>query len=1008
MQIARIASCLLTAFVLTTSACSGPGDEHTILADGAVDATGGGSADTGPADTGRDAGAPDSGPQCDPTAPELCNGIDDNCNGMIDDNPIANDLGNCGECGRSCGDGLACSEGQCVGVTGLVAGRDFACALHSTEGSGEVYCWGGNATGQLGRGATFTTSMAAADRVLIGGEVLGEVTLVAASAAASHSCAIRLDGTVVCWGDNDDGQCGSAASNPAAEATAVPGITNAVQVATGSGHSCAVDATGHVFCWGANTSGQLGAGSTLPVTSSTPLAMVEDDGAGGLSEIDDAIAVVAGRFHTCVLSRAGTRVSCAGSNSAGGGWTGVLGRGSAASAVAYPITADVDLPEDVVAQAIATGTGFYASHTCVLTYAGVPICWGTNTYSQIAPTSGGIPTPHALDPYYTGAYAMALGGDFTCLAYQNEQYGKRVACQGQDSGGQLGDGALATSPIADDVRNESGDAMLGRVLALAAGNAFVCALLPTGRVTCWGDNSASQFGVAGPSRPHSDPIAVVPGLPSTEGCNLVGTYFADGDRDGFGDKYAETIRACTAPAGYILDGRDCNDGDPDLHPGATETCDEVDQDCDGLIDEGATDSDAACGACGVVCEDGQTCSDSACVSLQQIAAGSGHACALYSNGAVYCWGDNTAAQLGQATQGSNAQPQRVRLFTDAPLGDVESIGTSAAARHTCAARSDGTVVCWGNNDNGQLGPNAPTTYAARAYPVTGLSDVVSVAAGTSHSCAVQTGGTLVCWGDNSVGQLGIGTTSPSQSSSPLAMVEDDGAGGMREVDDAVEVVAGRLHSCFVHRGGERVSCVGNDSAGGGWTGVLGRGTVSGNIFATADDAILPEGTIVTKLASGMGFYSSHTCVLTATGAPVCWGTNTYRQIAASGGSIATPLAMSAFPSASGVALGSDFTCFVYEGADGQRVGCQGSNNSGQLGNATTASSDSTPSDVFASSDGSSYLSGVTDLIAGRAFVCAQLTGGALTCWGDNSAEVYGTSAASRGYVDISATVPVLD
>ena len=134
-----------------------------------------------------------------------------------------------------------------------------------------------------------------------------------------------------------------------------------------------------------------------------------------------------------------------------------------------------------------------------------------------------------------------------------------------------------------------------------------------------------------------------------------------------------------------------------------------------------------------------------------IPVGGLHSCALTNAGGVQCWGRNDVSQLGDGTLVNSTTPI-----------DVVGLETGVAAiaagdAHTCALTTAGGVKCWGRNSFGQLG-DGTTVDRATPVDVSGLTSGVSaVAAGASHTCAVTTAGGANCWGTNSSGQLGDGT-----------------------------------------------------------------------------------------------------------------------------------------------------------------------------------------------------------------------------------------------------------
>ncbi len=145
--------------------------------------------------------------------------------------------------------------------------------------------------------------------------------------------------------------------------------------------------------------------------------------------------------------------------------------------------------------------------------------------------------------------------------------------------------------------------------------------------------------------------------------------------------------------------------------------------------------------------------------VSAVAAGVFHACAVKTNGEVWCWGENLAGELGDGTNQNVTIPVKV-INLEAGAQSVVVGGS-----HTCALTKTGGVKCWGGNSSGQLGDGS-TTDRNSPVDVPGLtSGVIAIAAGGSHTCAVLTGGAVKCWGLNESGQLGNGSN--QNSSTPV-------------------------------------------------------------------------------------------------------------------------------------------------------------------------------------------------------------------------------------------------
>jgi alpha-tubulin suppressor-like RCC1 family protein len=680
----------------------------------------------------------------------------------------------------------------------------------------------------------------------------------------------------------------------------------------GESHTCALTSGGGVKCWGDNAYGQLGDG-----TQFRRLAAVDVAGlAGGVT------AIAAGFNHTCAVTTGGG-VRCWGRNS-----DGQLGDGTFNHRLT-PV--DVQgLPSGV----IAIAAGHY--HTCALTSGGAVTCWGWGGIGQLGDgTTSTRATAAEVDGLGSGVLALATGAGHTCALT-----GGGVKCWGGNDSGQLGDGTFDNRLTPVNVQG-----LTSGVSAIAAGYGHTCALTTGGGVKCWGANASGQLGddttntratAAEVTGLGSGVIAIAGGGWHT--CALTGgggvKCWGENESGQLGD---DTHIGHLTPVNVA-----------GLATGAT------------AIALGGSHSCALGGGGAVKCWGGNyqgqlgngsdpTRPIAADVSglgsgVSKVMAGGWHTCALTTGGAVKCWGANWEGQLGDDTYDSRGTAAEVN-----GLGSGV-IAIAAGGEHTCALTSAGGVKCWGANASGQLGDDTHDSRATAA-DVTGLgSGVIAIAASGSHTCALNTGGGVKCWGANESGQVGDGT---SVDNRPTPVDVQGLTSGV------IAITAGGAHTGALTTGGG-VKCWGANGEG-----QLGDDTY--NSRPTAAD-VLGLGSGVIAIAAG----GNHSCALTSGGGVKCWGA----KWNADGSATTHATAGEVTSLGSGVdalAAGGFHTCARTSGG---AMKCWGGNFDGQLGDGTH-NNRSTPLDV------SGLGSGVSAMAAGGNHTCAVTDGGAAKCWGYN-------------------------
>jgi alpha-tubulin suppressor-like RCC1 family protein len=344
--------------------------------------------------------------------------------------------------------------------------------------------------------------------------------------------------------------------------------------------------------------------------------------------------------------------------------------------------------------------------------------------------------------------------------------------------------------------------------------------------------------------------------------------------------------------------------------------------------------------------------------------------ASLSNGTAstwtWLWGDGSSDSTGNPASkvwykpGSYSLTVKTlngsELVMATPVMTVVGNPISAGESHSCALQTAGTVSCWGNNSVGQLGDGTtvnkstptPTLVPILIFGLTPMTGVVAITAGDNHNCALKTDGTVRCWGWNAYGQLGDGSTTNSLTPKLVS--------GLTGV---AAIAAGARHTCALKTDGT-VSCWGWNAYG-----QLGDGTSTDRNIPTVVTGL----TGVTSLIGGR----YHSCALKTDGIVRCWGDNSFLQLG--DGTTTDSPSPQVVPGLTGVAslkANGYHTCALK--TDGT-ARCWGYNSTGQLGDGSTTNK-SSPTVVLGFTGGAA-------LTGGLYHTCASQTVGTVRCWGRN-------------------------
>jgi alpha-tubulin suppressor-like RCC1 family protein len=755
---------------------------------------------------------------------------------------------------------------------------------------------------------------------------------------SSHGIGIKNDGTVWTWGYNLYGQLG----NRTICDRNIPGLVkmsngdplqSMIEVSAGYCYSVALKNDGTVWAWGYNNSGQLGNGTT---TQSTYPLQVKLSNGNALTNIT---TIAAGAYHCTALRSDGTVWAWGYNNS------GQLGDGTTSSRK-NPVQVKLN-SNTVLTNIVAIAAG--AQHCIALKSDGTVLTWGWNSFGQLGngtTTQSTYPVQVRLNDgtLLTNITAIATGSQH-CIGLKSDG---TVWAWGYNDFGQLGNGVSGTNqknPIQVKLNDRTA---LTNVIKISGAGYHSRVLRNDNTLWSWGYNTYGELG-NGTKVNQSFPVQ----MQLSEGTVLTDiSDFFDGDCHSFILKSDGTILTCgNNICGQLGDGTRINRIYPvqfmfNLYGNATGANHSIYLKNNGAVWAWGSNSYYQLG-------DGTTnrrnifgevrlADSSSFQNVITVASGSSHTIALKEDGTVWTWGRNNYGQIGNGTISDQKNPIQVKKSDGTFLQKI--IDIACGDYHTIVLDNSGFLWAWGYNNYGQLGIgtsgagtdkknpvklNLPSLfYSASMTPIAGTL-ISSIKAGANHSILLKNDGTIFTWGDNTYGQLGIGTNGTgTNQKNPVQVKMADG----NFLTNIIGISGGANHSIALKNDGT-VWTWGYNNCGQLGIGISGSGT----------DQKFPvqvkfkDGTPLTGIVAISGG-GNHTIALKSDGTVWTWGYNAYGQLGngTSGIDQATPIQvkladgrlLSKIISISG---GKDHTIAI---SRDRTIWAWGSNCDGQLGDGT--------------------------------------------------------------------------
>lgn len=611
-------------------------------------------------------------------------------------------------------------------------------------------------------------------------------------------------------------------------------------------------------------------------------------------------------------------------------------------------------------------------HTCYVLASGKVDCWGYNQEGELgngSTVNQKVPVTVSL---ITSAKQVVSGELFSCALLKDNT----VKCWGSNAFGQLGNPKYGNSNKPIDVIDKNGQ-KLTNVKSLSASASHVCALMQQGHVQCWGKGTSGQLGNAGllnSTLPvtvltaNNELLSGITSISTGKGFSCALLKNKTVDCWGFNNWHQLGTTAAASFSPVAIPAQNLTDV-VQISAGDDGAC--------ALLADGTV----KCWGLGTNIFNSSGPYLPTLINylhdVQQISYGDNFMCDIAVLGGkrtVQCLGNNASGQLGNGLNISTPNPQTVKV-----LSTVKVLRISAGPAHACAVDNSGKVVCWGNNTLGQLGDDTAKNSNV-PVKVVNILKTAQVSTSKLFACRLLSTGTVQCWGKNFRGQLGNGQIDNDRHAKPQNVID---------LLAVSQISANGDHACALKQDGT-IYCWGADNKG-----QLGNGKYT--TTGTPQKVLGLDFNVGAKQVSA-GY--QHTCAVMNNGIAYCWGYELRDGESYGGYRVNRPQKVVGFKEGAlvdAISAGNDYTCAKM--LDGSAY-CWGDNGWGQLGDGRSDLIEAKPQRVLG-------LSSIAQISTGKAHTCALLDDGVMNCWGSNGLAQLGLGRFG-GYKDVPTAVPSFD